>query len=102
MDFELVRIEDYLFGALLDLEVNCDGPLVAKSSTMLEVIEGNNIVRRLDSEIGIQASVSVSTVIRTDSRIGEDISIGSHDSTVTVELSSIEPDLSANRSISRL
>ena len=84
MDFELVRIEDYLFGALLDLEVNFDGPLVAESSTMLEVIEGNNIVRRLNPEMGIQASVSVSTVIRTDSRIGEDISIGSHDGAVTV------------------
>lgn len=53
MDFELVRIEDYLFGTLLDLEVNCDGPLVAESSTMLEVIEGNSIVRRLDPEMGI-------------------------------------------------
>lgn len=78
MDFELVRIEDYLFGALLDLEVNRDGPLVAESSTMLEVIEGNSVVRRLDPEMSIQASVSVSTVMRADPRIGEDISIGSH------------------------
>ena len=53
MDFELVRIEDYLFGTLLDLEVNCDGPLVAESSTMLEAIERNSIVRRLDPEMGI-------------------------------------------------
>ena len=53
VDFELVRIEDYLFGTLLDLEVNCDGPLVAESSTMLEAIERNSIVRRLDPEMGI-------------------------------------------------
>ena len=53
MNFELVRIEYYLFGALLNLEVNCDGPLVTKSSTMLEVIEGNSIVRRLDPEMGV-------------------------------------------------
>ena len=53
VDFELVRIEDYLFETLLDLEVNCDGPLVAEGSTMLEVMEGNSIVRRLDPEMGI-------------------------------------------------
>jgi len=44
--------------------------LVAESPTMLEVIEGNSIVRRLDPEMGIQTSVFVSTVMRTDSRIG--------------------------------
>jgi hypothetical protein len=63
VNFELVRIEDYLFGALLNLEVNCDGPFVTESSTMLEVIEGNSIVRRLDPEMGY---TSVSFCINCD------------------------------------
>ena len=65
VNFELVRIEDYLFGALLNLEVNCDGPLVTESSTMLEVIEGNSIVRRLDPEMGY-TSVSFRVNCDTD------------------------------------
>lgn len=45
---ELERVEHDLFGAFLDVEIDCNSALIAPLPSKLEVVDGDGVVGRLD------------------------------------------------------